>query len=392
VALSWFGSSRKAKANGRRTKKEMGKLNAFKPHMETLENRLTPAGSVIQFHIAAPSGPPTFTFGGTDLLIAEPTAGSTNLTVTVDRTGDITGPATVDFATADETAAAGVNYTTTAGTLQFAAGQASAQILVPILHSAAAPDGSLAGPKVFAVTLSNPSAGDSVNVLADVSAVTVKDTNGTQNARYINDVFFELLNRPADPGAIQFFGGLLAGGASKTTVLSDIESSVFNGHNEYFDNTVNRLFQSYLGRNADPGGLAAFSAQLTSGATVQLVQSEIMGSDEYFQIAGSTNEGFVSQAYRDLLNRNPDAGGLTFYLNMLSTPSTATQRQEVIFNLLGQVEQIHDVLNVYYANYLNRFSDPNGLDFFTLQLQNGVSYTSIVNQYLGSTDEYFNGC
>jgi hypothetical protein len=392
VALSWFGSSRKAKANGRRTKKEAVKLNVFKPHMETLENRLTPAGSVIQFHIAAPSGAPTFTLGGTDLLIAEPTAGSTNLTVTVDRTGDISGPATVDFATVDETASAGVNYTTTGGTLQFAAGQASAQINVPILHTTAAPDGSLSGPKVFAVTLSNPSSGDTVNVLADVSAVTIKDTNGTQNARYINDVFFELLNRPADPGAIQFFGGLLNGGASKGSVLSAIESSVFNGHNEYFDNTVNRLFQSYLGRNADAGGLAAFSGQLTAGATIQLVQSEIMGSDEYFQISGSTNVGFISQAYRDLLNRNPDAGGLTFYLNMLSTPSTATERQAVIANLLGQVEQIHDVLNLYYANYLNRLSDPAGFNFYTLQLQNGVSYQQTVNEFLGSTDEYFNGC
>ena len=391
MALFWFRLSRKAKANGRRASKEsVG--NTFKPKMETLEDRLTPAGAVLQFHIAAPSGAPTFTFGGTDLLTSEPTTGSANLTVTVDRTGDITGASSVDYITADETASAGVNYTATSGTLQFAAGQASATFTIPILHTQPAQDGSLSGAKVFGVSLSNPSAGDTVNVLADVSAVTIKDTNGTQNQRYVNDVFFELLNRPADPGALQFYGGLLQGGASRGSVVSSIEAAVTGGHNEYFDNTVNRLYQSYLGRNADPGGLAAFSAQLTAGSTVQLVQAEIMSSDEYFQAAGSTNVGFVSAAYRDLLNRNPDAGGLTFYLNMLSTPSTAAQRQAVISNLLGQTESIQDVLTAYYANYLNRNPDPAGFNFYTVQLQNNASYQIIVNEFLASTDEYFNGC
>jgi hypothetical protein len=312
--------------------------------------------------------------------------------VTVDRTGDISGAATVNYTTADETATAGINYTATSGTLQFAAGQASLTFDVPILHTQPAADGSLSGPKVFGISLSNASTGDSINATAGITAITIKDTNGTQNQRYVNDVFFELLNRPADPGALQFYGGLLQGGASRGSVLLNIESAVVGGHNEYLDNTVNRLYQSYLGRNADPGGLVAFTTELTNGATIQKVQSEIMGSDEYFQAAGSTNQNFVSAAYRDLLNRNPDAGGLTFYLNMLSTPSTVTQRTAVIANLLGQTESIQDVLNTYYAIYLNRNADPSGLDFFTVQLQNNTSYQTIVNEFLGSTDEYFNGC
>jgi len=360
--------------------------------METLEDRLTPAGSVFQFHITPPSGAPNFTFGGTDLIVSEPTVGTSQLTVTVDRTGDTTGPASVAFTTADETAAAGVNYTATSGTINFGANETSKTFTVDILHTLPLQDGSLSGPKVFGISLSNPSAGDSINQTALVTAVTIKDTNGTQNQRYVNDVFFELLNRPADPGALQFFGNQLVNGVPRTQVLLNIEGSTFNGHNEYLDNTVNRLYQSYLGRNADAGGLAAFSAQLTGGATVQLVQAELMSSDEYFQASGGTNVGFVSAAYRDLLNRNPDAGGLTFYLGMLSTPSTAAQRQAVISNLLGQVEAIQDVLQVYYANYLNRNPDPGGLSFYTVQLQNNTSYTTVINQFLGSTDEYFNGC
>jgi hypothetical protein len=360
--------------------------------METLEDRLTPAGSVFQFHITPPSGAPDFTFGGTDLIVSEPTVGTAQLTVTVDRTGDTTGPGSVNFTTADETAASGVNYTGASGTVNFAANETSKTFTIDILHTQPLQDGSLSGPKVFGISLSNPSVGDTINQLAQVTAVTIRDTNGTQNQRYVNNVFFELLNRPADPGALQFFGGQLTNGVPRTQVLLNIEAATFNGHNEYLDNTVNKLYQAYLGRNADPGGLAAFSAQLAGGATVQLVQAEIMASDEYFQAAGSTNVGFVSAAYRDLLDRNPDAGGLTFYLGMLSTPSTVAQRQAVISNLLGQTETIQDILKVYYANYLNRFPDPTGLDFFTVEMQNGASLTTIINQFLGATPEYFNGC
>ncbi|CAN5334855.1 hypothetical protein BH10PLA2_BH10PLA2_10740 [soil metagenome] len=391
MALIWSSFRKKTKAHARSAKKNLVS-SGFKPRMETLEDRLTPAGSVFQLHIAPPSGAPNFTFGGTDLLVAEPTVGTAQLIVTVDRTGDTTGPGSVTFTTADETAASGVNYTGATGSVNFLAGETSKTFTVDILHTQPLQDGSLSGPKVFGISLSNPSAGDSINQLALVSAVTIRDTNGTQNQRYVNDVFFELLNRPADPGALQFFGNQLVNGTSRTQVLLNIESATFNGHNEYLDNTVNKLYQAYLGRNADAGGLAAFSAQLAGGATVQLVQAEIMASDEYFQASGSTNVGFVSAAYRDILNRNPDAGGLTFYLGMLSTPSTGAQRQAVISNLLGQTEAIQDILQVYYANYLNRFSDPAGLAFFTLELQNNNSLTTIINQFLGNTPEYFNGC
>jgi len=392
VALFGFGSSRKARAKDRR-KKESLKQRAFKPQMEHLETRLTPAGAVLQFHIAPQSGT---AFGGTDLLVAEPTVGSSNLVVTVDRTGDISGPSSVDFTTADETAAAGVQYTATSGTLNFAAGQASATFNVPILHTLPSPDGSLSGPKVFGLALSNASAGDSINVLGDQSAVTVRDTNGTHNQRFVNDVFFELLNRNADPGAIQFFGAQLQAGLSTAQVVNNIESSVVNGHNEYLDNTVNRLFQSFLGRNADPGALVAFGNEITAGASLQTVQSQIMGSDEYFTNAGSTNVGFVSQAYRDLVGRNPDAGGLTFWTNQLGTPSTIAQRTTMIANMLVQTEVVQDILKNYYTIYLNRLPDTGGFTFYTNQLtgfgQPVQSLKTVVNEFLTSTTEYFNGC
>ena len=59
-----------------------------------------------------------------------------SLTVTVLRTGGTAGNLTVDYATADGTAIAGQDYTSTSGTLTFSAGETSKTIQIPILDDA----------------------------------------------------------------------------------------------------------------------------------------------------------------------------------------------------------------------------------------------------------------
>ena len=68
-----------------------------------------------------------------DVTVAED-AGSASIAVTLDQAG--TETVTVDYATADGTAAEGSDYTATAGTLTIAAGSVAATITVPILDDA----------------------------------------------------------------------------------------------------------------------------------------------------------------------------------------------------------------------------------------------------------------
>lgn len=81
-------------------------------------------------------------------------------TITVIRTSSTNGSASVQFATTDNTAFAGTNYTATSGTLIFAPGQLAASFNVPILD-----DGVMDPPPsafFFTVALSNPSSGASL--------------------------------------------------------------------------------------------------------------------------------------------------------------------------------------------------------------------------------------
>jgi surface-anchored protein len=76
-------------------------------------------------------------------------------TITVNRNFGSDGPVTVDFATSDGTAHAGVDYTATAGTLSWAAGDFSPKTFtIPILN-----DGFVENNETINLTLSNPTGG-----------------------------------------------------------------------------------------------------------------------------------------------------------------------------------------------------------------------------------------
>ncbi|MDV3000268.1 MAG: hypothetical protein N5P05_001874 [Chroococcopsis gigantea SAG 12.99] len=93
--------------------------------------------------------PPSVAIG--DVRITEGNSGTTNAIFTVTRTGAATQPFSVRFATANNTALAGSDYTAVSGTLSFTATETSKTITVPIIG-----DTSVEPNETFFVNLSNP--------------------------------------------------------------------------------------------------------------------------------------------------------------------------------------------------------------------------------------------
>lgn len=104
-------------------------------------------------------------FSGSEYRVTE---GAGSVTITVQRNEGSLGSGSVDYATADTSASAGSDYTSTSGTLSFTDGQISASFTVTITD-----DSSQEGSESFMVSLSNPvsvSLGDQ-----DFTEVTILD-------------------------------------------------------------------------------------------------------------------------------------------------------------------------------------------------------------------------
>jgi hypothetical protein len=133
----------------------------------------------------------------------------TTVTLTVQRTGDTSGAVTVDYATADGTASERSDYTTAVGTLRFAAGQ-TAQTIDILVNE----DSFTEGTENFTVTLSNPTGGGAISCLTAVATVQITDdasepsTNAIDDANvFVGQQYHDFLNRQADAGGLAFWTG-----------------------------------------------------------------------------------------------------------------------------------------------------------------------------------------
>lgn len=97
--------------------------------------------------------------------------------LTVERLGDSTQEMTVDFATSDGPARAGVNYVAQHGTVRFAPLQVTNTITIPILN-----DTLVNEDRSFLVTLSNPSGGSILQRLTTATVVITSNDEGIQFA------------------------------------------------------------------------------------------------------------------------------------------------------------------------------------------------------------------
>jgi len=78
-----------------------------------------------------------------------------------------------------------------------------------------------------------------------------------------------------------------------------------------------RLYSAAFDREPDLGGLGYWIGQLDAGADITDVAQAFVQSEEFGRLYGSDldNEGFVTQVYTNVLDRGPDAEGLSYWVD-----------------------------------------------------------------------------
>jgi hypothetical protein len=156
-------------------------------------------GSIVNDDTAPnPPNPPNISVG--DVSVDEGDADTRNATFTVSLSSAATGPVSVNYATANDTAVAGSDYNTASGTVSFATGEQSKTVNVAVRG-----DGTDEGNERFFVRLTNPTGGtiadgEGVGTINDDdrAVLTIGDVavdEGTGGAR--TAVLTVSLSRPA---------------------------------------------------------------------------------------------------------------------------------------------------------------------------------------------------
>ncbi|HVX59670.1 MAG TPA: DUF4214 domain-containing protein, partial [Pirellulales bacterium] len=148
---------------------------------------------------------------------------------------------------------------------------------------------------------------------------------------------------------------------------------------------LSEVYRDLLDRKVDATGLAHWDARLTAGETRTQVVGEIERTLEFEQHA-------VQELYNRYLHRDADPNGLSYFTQLLARGATIEQLSALLAGsdefFTSQGGGANDgFLNAVYEDALGRQIDATGLAWWSAQLASGQTRTQVVDQIL-SADEY----
>jgi hypothetical protein len=327
--------------------------------------------------------------------------GAGSIQITVNRTGDITGAASVDFLSSDVTALQATDYNIAIGTLTFAPGEASKSFGIFITD-----DGFMESNETFTITLSNPKGGFQLGG-ATTTTVTINDndpvpsaTNPIDNtAFFVRQHYVDFLNREPDPTGfaawihrIDFCGQ--AGEPPPPCDRVEV-SSAFYRSPEFYDRGyfAYRLYETALGRQPQYLEFMADLRRVTGFLTPEQLESNKLNL-----IADFMDRQEFRSKYDSLNN--------TQYVNMLESSAgvTITNKAALVASLDNGTKTRAEVLRevaegtavsvkffnkafvvMAYFGYLRRNPDALFINWITT-LNTLGDYRTVVSGFVNSAE------
>jgi hypothetical protein len=105
-------------------------------------------------------------------------------------------------------------------------------------------------------------------------------------------------------------------------------------------------------------------------------------------VSNNPTERFIRKTYNDLLGRDVDPSGFTYWKGILGNGTDQAKRTAFVATLLDNDEYRSRLVKEIFTRVLERTPDQAGLAFFITQLRNGVEPAGIEGSFIAS-DEYF---
>jgi hypothetical protein len=97
---------------------------------------------------------------------------------------------------------------------------------------------------------------------------------------------------------------------------------------------VHHWYARYFGRWADPIGLAGWAQMIRQGLPPINTLSAMLSSQEYFDRAGNTPQGFARTLFRDVTGREPRPREFNWMMSQLALASGPWERAWLAYNVL----------------------------------------------------------
>jgi hypothetical protein len=130
---------------------------------------------------------------------------------------------------------------------------------------------------------------------------------------WIQALYQDFLQRMADSDGLVFWTTATAGEPPLSIALSFALSPERN------EALITGAYVTILSRLPEPSALAYWQTQFQTGLTLNGLDSQIIGSDEFYTRTGNANLNFIAGAYEAALQRPPAQQEIDFWLGFMAT-------------------------------------------------------------------------
>ncbi|HKQ99611.1 MAG TPA: Calx-beta domain-containing protein, partial [Pyrinomonadaceae bacterium] len=290
--------------------------------------------------------PPVFQFNSPTYSVNED---ALYVTVTVSRTGDASAPVSVNYETNDQ---AGLNpcnlfngiasprcdYAYSVGKLNFAAGQASRDIIIPIVN-----DVYVEGPETFTITLSHPTGGE-VGVPGSTTITINDDDHGgaanpiDSNEFFIRQLYIDFLGRLPDQAGLAAWLNILNNCPAGNTSCDRIAVALGFAQSDEFATRGYFIYRTY---RASLGRIPHYTEFVPDMARV----SGFLNAQELEAAKADVINNFMAQP--EFTGRYGGTDDAT-YVNLLEQTAQVTlpNKQQLIDDLANHTKTRAEVLRI----------------------------------------------
>jgi len=210
----------------------------------------------------------------------------------------------------------------------------------------------------------------------------------TTNSFFVRQQYVDFLDREPDAGGFSGWVDALNGGLTRANLIEtfvDSEEFYFQGK------FIARAYLGILTRDADQAGFRAWLDVLLDGMSREQIVQFFLDSGEFKAKFGSnlTDAQFVDRMYANVLLRSADTGGLNAWVGVLNSGQMTRAQVALIFldSLEFQslsVSQNRLDVSLLYFDLLQRDPDPGGFSAWVEALNSGLPFTMAIDAFLMS--------
>jgi hypothetical protein len=224
------------------------------------------------------------------------------------------------------------------------------------------------------------------------SPAAAQDNCTTSAARIVDDVYKQVLERPADPASAAFTEALVSGRMTVRAVVNDVAKSREHLERFFWQPVVGAVYRQVLQRDPSAEEQQLATRELMSGA--QTVDAFVAHTASR---AANNAQDAVAILYRRLLGREPDAEGLRNYTELAQRQGIEAVAQSIVASAeyrsrASSANAPSDSATAYeqgvrtlYQHLLGREADPAGLRSLT-QIASTAGLAAVVDRITGSPE------